>query len=540
MNAHTHTPIPGTITPDRLVRILRNFDAESKDYATAEKREKFATALSHLTGATEESRLLAIKFFRSAPGFKSKEELSAKKWRRFLKRPSEGLISLLITGPVNAVGGGSVFNMAEDDQEAQLSRGLKVHGGGKAENTIKNTLKAVYRSNLNPQWDELKQKVVFGCENLPWDEAYGRELNDHTARVVRSYLITKNAVNDFQPSKENVFEAVMTIAYGRKFSPVVDYLASVQPTWDGIGRIDRLFSDYIKCGDDAYTRAVSRCFFIGAVRRARKPGCKFDTMPILRSPQGWEKSTAIEVLFSTKWFSAAELGDLKNKDAAIILRGIWVQEFAEIDSLTRADAGTLKSFCSRSVDRVRDPYDRMVNDVPRRCVFIATVNEGGYLKDPTGSRRFWPLNVRAPIDVEAIARDRDQLWAEAAAAEDLGESLVLPKELWNVAGERQLAETTTDPWEDMLRVFLANRASQYAAHDVLASEESLPPDRVHSRELFEVIGIDIARNNRALGQRLRAVMEGRMKWIHKSNLKIDGLNLPGYVRSNRVGNEGLF
>jgi predicted P-loop ATPase len=538
MNAHTHTPIPGTITPDRVVKILRNFDA--KDFKTVEKREAFATGLSHLTGGDEQSRLLTIKFFRPVPGFNRKTELNAGRWKSFLKEDGTRPIRN-ITGAVNALGGGRVFNMAEDDQEAQLSRGLAVHSGtGKAENTIKNTLKAVFHSKLDPKWDELKQKVVFGCEQLPWDEAFGRELNDHTARVVRAFLITKNAPNDFQPNKENVFEAVMTMAYARKFSPVVDYLNAVQPTWDGNGRIDRFFSDYIQCGTDAYVRAVSRCFMIGAVRRARKPGCKFDTMPILKSPQGWEKSTAIKVLFSDDWFSEAELGDLKNKDAAILLRGIWVQEFAEIDSLTRTETGTLKSFCSRSTDRGRDPYDRTTNDVPRRCVFVGTLNEGGYLKDPTGSRRFWPLTVRSPIDVEAIARDRDQLWAEAAAAEDLGESLVLPKVLWAIAGERQLAETTTDPWEDALRVFLANRATVYADDVLETSEEPPPPDKVHSRELFEVLDIPVAKNNRALGQRLRAVMEGRLKWIHKNGVRIGSLSLPGYVRSNRVGDDGRY
>ena len=89
---------------------------------------------------------------------------------------------------------------------------------------------------------------------------------------------------DYQPSLDNLDQAIKTIGYARKFNPVIDYLNSL--TWDGTKRVDQLFGSYFNCGIDDYTRAVSIAFMVGAVRRMRKPGIKFDTVPILKSPRG--------------------------------------------------------------------------------------------------------------------------------------------------------------------------------------------------------------------------------------------------------------
>ncbi len=399
-------------------------------------------------------------------------------------------------------------------------RSLTVNNNSVAHDTLLNAIATVHLSGIEPAWDELKQRVVLNSFDLPWDPAFGRVFDDYILRLVRVMIIQKWQKNRFEPSKENVYDAVMTIALRNKFNPVSDYLHSLK--WDGKPRVERLFGDYFNCGHDDYVRAVSRCFMVGAVRRMRSPGHKFDTMPILLGPQGWNKSTAVRTLFGDEWFSDADLGDLGSKDAAMLLRGIWVQEFAEIDGLRRADVNTLKAFCSRAVDRMRDPYDRAVRDVPRRVVFIGTANEEGYLKDGTGNRRFWPLTLVREIDVAPIARDRDQLWAEAAHMESDGVSDVLPRELWGVAAERQAEQTSVDPWVDQVAEYLRERA--------VDEFDPKPDDKVHTSELLEALGLGGRHATKSAAQRLRVVMVNGLGWRARDAIRIGEKNGRGYVR----------
>jgi predicted P-loop ATPase len=168
-------------------------------------------------------------------------------------------------------------------------------------------------------------------------------------------------------------------------------------------------------------------------------------------------------------------------------------------------------------------------------VFIATVNEGGYLKDSTGGRRFWPLELRKPINIEKIEQDRNQLWAEAAMLEDLGVSDVLPRELWALAGEHQAEQTSVDPWADTIRAFLERRRRDYDRERGLAEREAesvplLPPGRIHTSELFTALEIKPADQTKDKAQRLRTVMESTLRWRHRRGVRVCGRTSAGYVR----------
>jgi predicted P-loop ATPase len=150
-----------------------------------------------------------------------------------------------------------------------------------------------------------------------------------------------------------------------------------------------------------------------------KPGCKFDTCLVLEGPQGRKKSTALRVL-AGEWFSDTEL-DLAHKDSMSYIRGKWLHEFGELGSLARTEEMRQKSFLSRQVDEFRPSYGRREIRCARQVAFAGTTNQWQWNKDPTGGRRFWPVEVGEEIRIEALQEAREQLFAEAFAAAQAGE-----------------------------------------------------------------------------------------------------------------------
>ena len=200
---------------------------------------------------------------------------------------------------------------------------------------------------------------------------------------------------------------------------VTDYLASL--AWDGTPRLDRWLIDCARAADTPQVREVSRKTLIAAVRRARHPGCRLDQVMILEGPQGCGKSALLRVLaVEDDWFTDAF--PLNPRGLVEATEGKWI---VELTSMHPSNLAGLKACLSRQHDLYRKPYDHGVTQTPRQFVVIGTMNEdANYLRDPMGNRRFCPVSIRR-VDLDRLQTERDQLWAEAAAAEALDESIHL-------------------------------------------------------------------------------------------------------------------
>jgi putative DNA primase/helicase len=300
-------------------------------------------------------------------------------------------------------------------------------------------------------FDDFAQAIVVR-QPLPWDGATGpfpRPWED-ADEVRTAEWLQLRGVN---VAPMVVGRAIGAVARDHRIHPVRDWLDHLR--WDGTPRIETWTSTYLGAEPTAFHHTVGALWLISAVARIFRPGVKADHMLILEGPQGARKSTAIKVLAGEAWFTD-ELPELGSKDAAIHMQGVWIVEIAELDAIGRAEVSRIKAFLTRTTDRFRPPYGRYTVEVPRQCVFAGTVNPDTYLRDETGNRRFWPLRC-GTIDIAALARDRDQLWAEAVHRFRAGA-------IWWIDDPALLAEARdeqdrryqSDAWDDLIEHWLTH------------------------------------------------------------------------------------
>ena len=290
------------------------------------------------------------------------------------------------------------------------------------------------------------------ADSLPWDRPPGKPWDDTDSDFLRLWM---ERVVEGKVAVSDVYTAVNIVADQHSFHPVKQYLEGL--TWDRTPRLDSLFVDYLGAEDTPYTRAVARKSFTAAVARIMEAGCKYDTMCVLVGKQGKYKSTLLN-LMGGAWFSDS-LRTFEGREAEERLRGAWLIEISELQALDRSSVELVKSFLSKQSDRYRPAYGRMLREFPRQCVFFGTTNTPDFLRDTTGGRRFWPVDIdqqeRTKSVVDDLPQERDQLWAEAVARYHQKEPLFLSGEVEQSALQIQEDHRETDPWEGMLLDFIS-------------------------------------------------------------------------------------
>ena len=308
----------------------------------------------------------------------------------------------------------------------------------------------------------LKDRIAFDrfCERivnrqpLPWgDDRTGREWTDNDDNNLQLYFEKGYGLRN----STVILKAFDIAAHRRAFNSVEEYLNGIR--WDGVNRVTTLFIDYLGCADNEYTRQVATVTLVGAVRRAVISGCKWDYVPILVGPQGKGKSKFLASL-GMEWFSDSIQG-FDGKEAAELLQGTWINELPELAGFNKSETNRIKQFITKTDDYYRSAYGRRSEHHPRHCVFIGTTNDDEFLKDPTGNRRYWPVNcfVNEPAkNIDDLYNSRElvgQIWAEAY---DLYKSdLVQP---WltgsalDIARNEQESHKITDNWQGIIEAYL--------------------------------------------------------------------------------------
>lgn len=343
---------------------------------------------------------------------------------------------------------------SESDQNDDWKDQLEVDKKGGLQASVNNVvliLKNDPKLHGNFGFDDFfKRPRVYG--DLPWAKFSERSFDtwsDVDDSGLRWYLEKTYSID----YRSKITDAVNLAMNDNKRHPVREYLDSL--SWDGEKRIDTLFIRLLGAEDNAYVRAVTRKSLIGAVARIYKPGCKHDYMPVLVGPQGCGKSMTLSKLGGI-WFSDS-LYTVQGKDAYEQLQGAWIIEMAEMAAIKKSEIEQIKQFISKQVDTFRAAYAARTTSNPRQCVFFGTTNDDVFLKDVTGGRRFWPIDVVGSdydLDIELRPEIVDQIWAEAVVYFKNGEKWRLDKEEERSAREQQDIHTEKNDLAGMIEQYV--------------------------------------------------------------------------------------
>ena len=261
----------------------------------------------------------------------------------------------------------------------------------------------------------LKNYMTGEVELTHADEAFDViEVPTERALMTRELLISlANRVGI--SLRATLDELLHTMAANNGYHPVCDWIASKK--WDGVDRF-RALADTLEVSNPQWRDIVLLRASIQAIvawtNWARETPFSVSQVVVLVGPQGCGKSTLIGSLLPAQWRlleQTASFGHASSKDDERRLTSSPLVELAELEStISRVEAGHLKSFLSRPVDKMRLPYDRAITTRPRCTSFWASVNDSQFLNDPTGARRFWPIEVTKCNAFHEI--DMQQYWAQ--------------------------------------------------------------------------------------------------------------------------------
>ena len=352
-----------------------------------------------------------------------------------------------------------VETTAKPENETEWLQQLQLDEYGKIKPSTENFLLIVRN---DPRLKGLRLNTLTGDlevdppTSLPWKRENSRYWSERTdGAQCRNWFADVYHIT----GKEKIDDAIMGTASVRGYDPIIEYLESLPP-WDGCTRLETVLIDYLGAENTAYVRAVTVKTFVACVARQYEPGIKFDTILTLIGDQGCGKSTLFGKM-GKKWFAdTLSMRDTRDKTAAEKLSGRWLMEIGELRGMRDVDDEAIKQFASCQNDVYREAYARSAANHLRRCVLVATTNEeSGFLRDTTGGRRWWPVNVKKNGGWAGTVWDMDDdlidmLWAEALYLYRAGEKLTLDEETQSVAEQQQITLIEQDERAPMVAAYL--------------------------------------------------------------------------------------
>jgi len=258
------------------------------------------------------------------------------------------------------------------------------------------------------RYDTFKDAIVYRhAEEQRWMTLTDQSFTELRLRAIMCGICDKL-------SADITRTAVEYVAWQGRIDSAQEWLSSQQ--WDGVPRVSTFWATVMHQKPTPYFTAASEYLWTALAGRVIQPGVQADIVPVLSGKQGQRKSTLIAMLTpSAAEYVSVSLSD-RDSDLSRKLRGKLIADWAELRGIRTREADSIKEWITQATDEWVPKFKEFSTTLARRFIIVGTTNNTRYLTDPTGHRRYLPLQVPygVVLNTTYLARWKDQLWAEAA------------------------------------------------------------------------------------------------------------------------------
>lgn len=334
---------------------------------------------------------------------------------------------------------------------------------GQPMNTVENLEYMAGEYGIQAMYNEVRKQVEL---IIPGRRGRTRDNRANVALAELNSICVRNRM-----PQSMLADYVKVLADRNAYNPVCDWIKS--KPHDGLKRVSTLLDTVQVDGDSSLKNKLIYRWLLSAIAALFKPfGFTSHGVLVFTGEQGQGKTSWVKALVPEEMGVVLEGATLdpNNKDTVINAVSHWLAELGELDATFRkADIARLKSFVTQAVDKLRRPYDRIESEYQRRTIFFASVNEGRYLVDDTGNRRWWTVPVTSINFRHSI--DMQQVWAELLADFERGEQHWLTDDEQKALNALNADHESVDPVEEIIsRAFDWDTIGGLGYRDMTASE----------------------------------------------------------------------
>lgn len=256
-------------------------------------------------------------------------------------------------------------------------------------------------------------------------------LNDHAV----DDIMTAIRKMDCAVGVADVRRVLETEGRERRHAPLREYIMGL--AWDGTPRVETVLIRHFGVEDTSLNRAMTKAWFVGAIRRLRHPGCQHDYVLVLIGREGLRKSRFFMIMGYTRFYTGSLPVGADDKTVIETCGGKWIVELNELSGINKSEDTDILTFITRPEDHGTLKWDKYASGVPRPFIMGGSTNDPAPLRGVDGNRRWWLLPCNNQLDEQLLLAERAQLWAEAVHLEGEGALNYLTPELEVQAKEVQ-------------------------------------------------------------------------------------------------------